>query len=90
MASLTLTVEKVTRQSGRVYIDFSNGTQLEFSSLQNAKDYVRDLTDRLPEVLMQMAIARYLFVDPDGENPSLIEGRSITITNENNTMVRVQ
>lgn len=86
MASYTLTVEKVRRINGKVYILFSDGIEIEIAGLNEAKAYVGDLNK---EILRKLALSRYLQVDPNGTNPALIEGRSITFTNESNTMVSV-
>lgn len=88
MASLTLTVTDVFQRSGRVYVRWSDKVEQEFRSLEEARRFAQELTqDRT--FLRRLAIARYLQVDPTGSDPSLIEGHSITVTNENNTMVTV-
>jgi hypothetical protein len=88
MAIRTLTVLKVFRNNGKAYINWSNGEQEEFSSLAEAKAFAASLTDDIAFV-KKLALARYFFVDPNATNPSLIEGKTITVTNESNTMVTV-
>lgn len=84
--NFTLSITKVVKAGGRVHIVFSDGISLEFSSLAQAQSYVSDLTK---EVLRKLALSRYLQVDPTGANPALIEGKSISFTNESNSMVVV-
>lgn len=89
MASLTLTVSKVRRTNGKVYVVFSDGLELEFSSLADAREYRDGLVTALGDTLRRFVVARFLRVNPNGDNPALIEGRSITVTDESNTMIQV-
>lgn len=88
MATKALSVVKVFNRNGRAYINWSDKSQSEFRSLEHAKEYVRELTED-NEFLRRLALARYFFIDPNATNPNLIEGRTITVTNESNTMVTV-
>ena len=89
MASITLTVSDVAAIGGRVYVRWSDGVEQEFSSLASARGVRDGLADQARELARNFAIARYLRVDPNGQNPSLIEGHSITMTDESNNMVVV-
>lgn len=89
MASLTLTVTDVRSSGGRVYVEWSDKVVQEFGSLAAAQRYVDGLFRDGREIARKFALARYLRVDPTGSNPSLIEGHSITLTDENNTMASV-
>lgn len=84
---LSLTVNRVRRIGGRVYVRWSDKTEQDFGSLEEAREKVASKLDR--ETLRALALSRYLFIDPNGTNPGLIEGRTITFTNENNAMVAV-
>jgi hypothetical protein len=88
MASFSFTVTKVIKQNGNVYIRWSDGSESEFSSLAKAQE-VRDSLSERKSILKDMAIARYLRVDPTAATPSLIEGHTITYTDEANSMVNV-
>lgn len=88
MASKSLTVNQVFRRNGKIYLNWSDKSQSEFESLADAKEFVRSLTDDV-SFAKKLALARYFQVDPTASNPTLIEGRTITITNESNTMVTV-
>lgn len=88
MASLTLTVTQVRQVGGKVYLRWSDGIEQEFASLAAAR-VVRDDLAQHRGILRSMAIARYLRLDPTGANPSLIEGHSITYTDDSNAMVGV-
>lgn len=73
-ASITCT--RVIRRNGRVYVNWSDKTQNEFTSLEDARAFVRDTLSK--DSLRAMLIAKYLHVDPTAANPSLLEGRTIT------------
>lgn len=88
MPSRSLTVTKVFRRNGRAYIRFSDKLEKEFASLAEAKEYAQSVVDDL-EFLRKLAMCRYFQVDPNATNPNLIEGRTITVTNESNNMVVV-
>lgn len=88
MASLTLTVVNVIKQNGKLFVEWSDGIQQEFSSLSDAQSR-RDSLSQDIEVLRKMALARYLRIDPTANNPSVIEGHSITYDDTLNTMVTV-
>lgn len=89
MASVTLTVSDVRQAGGKVFVRWSDGVENEFASLADAIAFRDSLFREGRELARKMAIARYLRVDPTGSNPSLIEGRSITLTDESNTMAAV-
>ena len=89
MASVTLTVSDVRQAGGKVFVHWNDGVVQEFNSLADAVSYRDGLFRFGRELARQLAIARYLRVDPTGSNPSLIEGHSITLTDENNTMASV-
>lgn len=88
MDSITLSIVSVRQVSGRAYIRWSDGVEQEFTSIAQAKAFAHDNID-WRDVARRMALARYLRVDPTGATPSLIEGHSITLTDENNTMATV-
>lgn len=88
MASLTLTVTNVVHQNGRVYINWSDGVQQEFSSLADAQT-IRDNLFSNRDTLRAIALARYLRIDPDGTNPSLMQGRAITFDDTTNNIVGI-
>lgn len=84
---ITLSCTKVIQPgTGRVYVNWSDGVQSEFASLQDAKEATDNLTI---ETLRALAIARYLSVDPTAATPSLLEGHSINYSANLNRMVEV-
>lgn len=92
MASFTLGVRAVRRVGGKVHVLFTDKIGVEFASLQDAKDYAHGdplAAGSTKDGMRKLLIARYLRVDPTGANPGLIEGRSITLTDDSNTMVTV-
>jgi hypothetical protein len=88
MASFTFTVTKIQKINGIVYITWSDSSQTEISSVAEAQAIRDSLTEEI-DVLKKMGIARYLRLDPNVTNPSLMEGHSITYTDTSNTMVSV-
>lgn len=74
----SLTVTKVARQNGKAYIQFSNKVQLEFDSVQQAKDYVRSILDN-EDMLMALAVARAIALADDGSQLSQLEGKQFVM-----------
>lgn len=74
----SLTVTKVVRQNGKAYIRFSNKTELEFDSVQQAKDHVRSIIDS-EELLMALAVARAIALADDGSAIQQLEGKVFTL-----------
>lgn len=89
MATFTLTVTNVRRVNGKVYITYSNGDEDEYASLQQALDERDALFAMGQRILKRLVMARYLRVDPTANNPSLIEGHSITFNDNINNMIVV-
>lgn len=73
-----MTCTDVEILGGKCYVRWSDGVELEFASIQDAKDYVQN-TAKIQDVLRSMGIAKFFQVSPDGSNPSVIEGHSITL-----------
>jgi hypothetical protein len=89
MASVTLTVTDVLSLGGKVYVRWSDGVEQEFANLAAAVAMRDRVAEEARRLCRDMAIARYLRVDPTAATPSLIEGHSITITDDSNNMVVV-
>ncbi len=84
---VSLTCTKVYQPgTGKVYVNWSDGVQDEFASLQQAKDATAILTK---ETLRALAIARYLNADPTAATPSILEGHAISYSPSLNRMVEV-
>jgi hypothetical protein len=78
--AIAITCRDVRQIGGKVYVRFSDKTELEFLSLQEVKDYVREFSgNEIRDLLKRIAIAKYLHVDPTGSNPSLLENKVITL-----------
>lgn len=88
MATRQLTVTKVFSRNGKRFVNFSDKQQLEFSSVEQARSYAASLTEDV-DFLRKLALARFFFLSPDGTNAGLLEGRTVTVTNESNNMVTV-
>jgi len=76
--SVTLTtIIKEPAPSTRCLINFSNGTQLEFGSLAEVKEFVRDI--ETTENAQKLIVGRWLAQHPDGDGTASIQGRTLTI-----------
>lgn len=76
--ALSVTCSKVVSRNGRVYVRWSDGSEIEFNGLQAAKDYVLPLKDD-PDLLKRLFIAAFLLRNPDGSNVTIIEGKTLTL-----------
>lgn len=77
--AISVTCTSVRTANGKTYVRFGK-TELEFSSLQQAKDTVKQYGNgEAREFLMMLALAKYLHVDPTGSNPNLLEGKTLTL-----------
>ena len=88
MASHSLIITSVRFANGRAYIRWSDNSEDEFDSKADVTEFVRSAFEdkaAANKFLKAIGLARYLRVDPQMNNPALIEGRTITITNESNT-----
>lgn len=74
----SVTCNKVNRRGAKVYIRWSDGDELEFNNLQDAKDFCQPLADD-PDLLKRLFIAAFLLRNPDGSNVAIIEGRTMTL-----------
>lgn len=88
MASVTVTARTIRQVGGTVFVRWSDKSEQEFRGLADARAFARD-ADFMREAAKRMLIARYLRVDNAGANPSLLEGHSLTLTDDNNTMAVV-
>lgn len=88
MASVTVTVRSIRQVGGTVFVRWSDKSEQEFRGLAEARAYARD-ADFLRDAAKRLLIARYLRLDNAGSNPSLLEGHSLTLTDENNSMAVV-
>lgn len=89
MAGFTLTVTRIRQVDNKLYVQWSDGLENEFSSLADAIAVTRDTLAESKNVLRAMGIARYLRLDPTGGNPAVMVGHSITYTDTSNSMVVV-
>lgn len=74
--AVTVTCTKIRRTNGKIYIQFGK-IEREFESPAHVKAWIGDSLDK--EALQAMLIAKWLDVDPTGSNPTLVEGRTITV-----------
>lgn len=77
-----LTCTSVVRRSGRAYVRWSDKVEQEFDSVAQAKDWLRSVRDDggdFKDVLRALLIAKWFEANPSGDNPALLEGRTITL-----------
>lgn len=78
--AIAVTCTGVRKLNGKVYVRWNDKTELEFSSLQEAKDYVREIDrDEAKDILRRLALAKYLKADPNANNPNALIGRTVTL-----------
>jgi hypothetical protein len=88
--ALSVTVTKVRRvvATGRIYVHFADGPILDFANFQEVKDWAKDIdidAGQARDLLRKMAAQYYLARDPTGANPSIIEGKTMTLDLTSNT-----
>jgi len=79
--ALTLTCEKIVKdaESGRVYVRWNDGIELEFSSVAKAREWIEDLHDQnVRHLARKILLSSWLTRDPT-DNPANVVGRSIVI-----------
>lgn len=81
--SVSITDIKKVAATGRIYITFSDGVQLEFPSLAAIIEWAKDAdTAAQPAVaqwLKRAGIQYYLYRDPSVTNPAVVLGKTITL-----------
>lgn len=85
---LSLTVTDIHTQGGKTYVRWSDKVEQPFNNLTEVRDYALGSLNR--DVIRQMALARYLAIDPAAGTPSVIEGHSIVVTNARNMIVETR
>ena len=88
IAPFRQTVDDVDGSGGTVRIRFGK-TTMEFSTLEQAKQFATFSAGEGQTVLRRLALARYLAIDPTASNPAVMEGHSIAFTDQLNRMVEV-
>jgi hypothetical protein len=77
-----LTLNNIVRNSGISYVRWSDGIELEFRNLQQAKEYVRDMRDGEgdgKDILRAMLLAWWFQRDPSAATPATVIGKTITL-----------
>ena len=87
--SVTCTDVRIVPETGKWYVAFSDGTSLEFSSLQDMKDTIAEV-DADPVTARRILIAWWLARSPDGSNQNLVEGKTLTFDLSAPNPIRVQ
>jgi len=87
--SVTLTtVIKEPLPSTRVLINFSDGTQLEFGTFAELREYIADLETN--DTARRLFLGWWLGRSPDGSSTAIVEGKTLTFNLSNPNPIRVQ
>lgn len=81
-ASLRLAKVRRIAQTGRVYLDFSDGVQIEFPSPAEARAWASDidLDDEATRTLLRRLLVRWwMHRDPASATAATVEGKTITL-----------
>jgi hypothetical protein len=76
--ALSIGVRDVKAKGGRIYVDWTDGTQSEFSSVANAKAFGEQL-ELSDEQLKQLVVALFFRRSPTGANRSIVIGKTLTL-----------
>jgi hypothetical protein len=74
----SLTCTQTAIRNGKAYLRFSDKSELEFDSIQQARDYVRSVLDN-EDVLRAFFVLKALDIAVDGSALSQMEGKTITV-----------
>lgn len=78
--AISVTCQAVRSADGKFYIRWSDKMEQEFESRAAAIDFVRQFAGVAgKDFLRAMALAKYLNSDPNGTNPNLLIGKTITL-----------
>lgn len=75
-------VKVIKNPSGKIYINFSDGSQLEANSLDELKNSCLSL-DLDPDLAKRIAVGYWLSQDTTASNTSLVEGKTLNISYSN-------
>jgi hypothetical protein len=92
MTSHSLTVRDVQVIGGKAYIRWSDNSEDEFDSKAAVTAFAqRTFEDKeaAKRFAKALALARYLRIDPNINNPNLIVNKTITLTDESNTVASI-
>lgn len=81
-AAVTLTKVRRIPATGRIYMAFADGAILEFPDFQTIVDWANEADAPVPAVLdwlRRAGVRYYLARDPTAANPSIIEGKTLTL-----------
>lgn len=88
----SVTMKQVRRINGRVYLEFTDGMGLEFNNDAEVLAWVRDSEGEVSPVkdlLRRLLMAWWLKQNPTGNNPALVEGKTIRLNLTGTTLVDI-
>lgn len=80
--AVQLTNVRKVAATGRIYLQWSDGVELEFQNLQEIKDWAQeaDFSSEQAKGALRKLLARWYFIrDPNGTTPSTVNGKTITL-----------
>lgn len=92
MPSVTLRQVRRAAATGRIYLRFTDKVDLEFNSDAEAKAWVGDADadqSQVRDFLRRLIVAWWLRQNPAGNNPALVEGKTITLRLIGTTLVEI-
>ena len=78
--AVSVTLSRIIKEqapSTRVLIRWTDGTEQEFATLEEARLYALSAED--PDLARKILIGRFFAANHDGANPSTVENRTITL-----------
>lgn len=82
----------ITTAAGTIFINLSDGSQLEFGSLDQLRNIVAAIDDPIEGRFLatMMGVAWWIARDPDASNSNLISGKTVTLNLSAPNSFRVQ
>ena len=73
-------------ETGNFTVETTDGQAIEFASVEKARNFASEVFNE-PKVLLQLGAARYFRLDPNVATPQIIEGSTVTLTDDSPNMI---
>lgn len=73
----TVRLVKAVQQAGRFYLQWADGSGMDFNTFQEIKDWVSAIDDD-PEFTKRLELALWLKKNPTGNNPGMVLNHDFT------------
>ena len=85
---MTLEISNVVKNpDGSIEIETREGPAFSFASWEDVKFYANSVTEA--EVI-RFALGKWIYVEPNGDNPNYLKGKAITVSPSDNTPVAIR